>query len=215
MASRGIGSPSTPSARPARTWFASRRFRGLRPRGVQERLRAPSWARRGSRLSASCAGRKPSPARARGSCRPPTISPRSQDGPGTSTLYRWGTLPGVSNLYKLGVLPIKNYTTNLTTVDMTTWEPAKLRAGFDHRGHQCNACGMHHCHIQVIGKGPKRASWSTSPNTKDGPARAGRSASPTRKPSPGSIRASTRVPRRERVSAGCAAGSWNAWRRVT
>ena len=38
---------------------------------------------------------------------------------------------------------------------MTTWEPAKLRAGFDHRGHQCNACGMHHCHIQVIGKGPK------------------------------------------------------------
>ena len=75
--------------------------------------------------------------------------------PGTSTLYRWGTLPGVSNLYKLGVLPIKNYTTNLTTVDMTTWEPAKLRAGFDHRGHQCNACGMHHCHIQVIGKGPK------------------------------------------------------------
>src|SRR5215467_12572451 len=75
--------------------------------------------------------------------------------PASSTLYRFGTLPGVSNLYKLGVLPIKNYTTNLTTVDMTTWEPAKLRNGFDHRGHQCNACGMHHCHIQVIGKGPK------------------------------------------------------------
>src|SRR5258708_18980051 len=38
---------------------------------------------------------------------------------------------------------------------MTTGEAAELRAGFDHRGHQCNACGMRHCHIQVIGKGPK------------------------------------------------------------
>jgi len=75
--------------------------------------------------------------------------------PAASTLYRWGTLPGVTNLYKLGALPIKNYTTNLTTVDMSTWEPAKLRNGFDHRGHQCNACGMHHCHIQVIRNGPK------------------------------------------------------------
>ncbi len=75
--------------------------------------------------------------------------------PAPSTLYRWGTLPGVTNLYKLGALPIKNYTTNVTTVDMTTWEPAKLRNGFDHRGHQCSACGMHHCHIQVIRKGPK------------------------------------------------------------
>ncbi|HKZ06313.1 MAG TPA: aldehyde ferredoxin oxidoreductase C-terminal domain-containing protein, partial [Methylomirabilota bacterium] len=73
--------------------------------------------------------------------------------PATSTLYNFGTLPGVTNLYKLGVLPIKNYTTNVSTVDMTEWEPAKLRAGFDHRGHQCNACGMHHCHIQVIGRG--------------------------------------------------------------
>ena len=39
---------------------------------------------------------------------------------------------------------------------MTEWEPAKLREGFDHRGHQCNACGMHHCHIQVIRQGPAR-----------------------------------------------------------
>jgi aldehyde:ferredoxin oxidoreductase len=74
--------------------------------------------------------------------------------PSTSTLYRWGTLPGVMNLSKLGVLPIKNYTTNLTGTDMSEWEPAKLRNGFDHRGHQCNACGMRHCHIQVIRSGP-------------------------------------------------------------
>jgi aldehyde:ferredoxin oxidoreductase len=75
--------------------------------------------------------------------------------PSTSTLYNFGTLPGVLNLSKLGVLPIKNYTTNLTgTTDMSEWEAVKLREGFDHRGHQCNACGMRHCHIQVIRKGP-------------------------------------------------------------
>ena len=74
--------------------------------------------------------------------------------PSTSTLYNYGTLPGVVNLSKLGVLPIKNYTTNLTGgVDMSEWEAIKLREGFDHRGHQCNACGMRHCHIQVIRKG--------------------------------------------------------------
>jgi aldehyde:ferredoxin oxidoreductase len=74
--------------------------------------------------------------------------------PSTQTLYNFGTLPGVSNLYKLGALPIKNYTTNVTDADMTEWTQQKLRGGFDHRGHQCNACGMHHCHIQVIGSGP-------------------------------------------------------------
>ena len=75
--------------------------------------------------------------------------------PSTSTLYNFGTLPGVVNLSKLGALPIKNYTTNLTgDVDMKEWEAPKLREGFDHRGHQCNACGMRHCHIQVIPKGP-------------------------------------------------------------
>ena len=75
--------------------------------------------------------------------------------PSTSTLYNYGTLPGVVNLSKLGVLPIKNYTTNLTgDADMSEWEAVKLREGFDHRGHQCSACGMRHCHIQVIRKGP-------------------------------------------------------------
>ena len=76
--------------------------------------------------------------------------------PSTSTLYNYGTLPGVLNLSKLGVLPIKNYTTNLTGMDMSEWEPTKLREGFDHRGHQCSACGMRHCHIQVIRNGPHK-----------------------------------------------------------
>ncbi|HUG38262.1 MAG TPA: aldehyde ferredoxin oxidoreductase N-terminal domain-containing protein, partial [Candidatus Limnocylindrales bacterium] len=50
--------------------------------------------------------------------------------PSTQTLYNFGTLPGVSNLYRLGALPIKNYTTNLTTVDMAEWTAPKLRNGF-------------------------------------------------------------------------------------
>jgi aldehyde:ferredoxin oxidoreductase len=83
--------------------------------------------------------------------------------PSTSTLYNWGTLPGVTNLYKLGALPIKNYTTNLSDVNMDDWAPAKLRSGFDHRGHQCNACGMHHCHIQVIPSGPHRGELVDEP----------------------------------------------------
>jgi aldehyde:ferredoxin oxidoreductase len=73
--------------------------------------------------------------------------------PSAKSLYEYGTLPGVVNLGKLGVLPIKNYTTNIPYDDLTTWEAPKLREGFDHRGHQCNACGMHHCHMQVIRQG--------------------------------------------------------------
>jgi len=73
--------------------------------------------------------------------------------PSAKSLYEYGTLPGVVNLHKLGALPIKNYTTNVTDVDMSQWEAPKLREGFDHRGHQCNACGMHHCHMQVIRSG--------------------------------------------------------------
>jgi aldehyde:ferredoxin oxidoreductase len=78
--------------------------------------------------------------------------------PSARSLYEYGTLPGVGNLSKMGALPIKNYTTNLTAnapgaPDMALWEPTKLRENFDHRGHQCNACGMHHCHMSVIRQG--------------------------------------------------------------
>ena len=78
--------------------------------------------------------------------------------PSTATLYRLGTLPGVSNLSKLGVLPIRNYTTNEWPegVDHGKWEGPALREGFDHRGHQCNSCGMHHCHQQVIREGKNK-----------------------------------------------------------
>jgi len=76
-----------------------------------------------------------------------------QTDPSARSLYEYGTLPGVVNLNKLGALPIRNYTTNVTTADMTQWEAPKLREGFDHRGHQCNSCGMHHCHMSVIRQG--------------------------------------------------------------
>ena len=74
--------------------------------------------------------------------------------PSAKSLYEYGTLPGVVNLSRIGVLPIRNYTTNVPGIDLSQWEAPKLRHGFDHRGHQCNACGMHHCHIQVIPSGP-------------------------------------------------------------
>lgn len=76
--------------------------------------------------------------------------------PSAKSLYEWGTLPAVVNLGKMGVLPIKNYTTNVPYDDLANWEAPKLRGAFDHRGHQCNACGMRHCHMQVIREGEHR-----------------------------------------------------------
>jgi aldehyde:ferredoxin oxidoreductase len=99
--------------------------------------------------------------------------------PSARSLYEYGTLPGVVNLSKLGVLPIKNYTTNLTgDVDMTQWEAPKLREGFDHRGHQCNACGMHHCHMSVIKRGDHKGQVVDEPEY-EGWSGAGPSAPPT------------------------------------
>ncbi len=74
------------------------------------------------------------------------------------TLYEYGTLPGVVNLHGIGALPIKNYTTSVAPpeVDLREWEAPALREGFEHRGHQCSACGMHHCHMQVLPRGPHR-----------------------------------------------------------
>jgi aldehyde:ferredoxin oxidoreductase len=83
--------------------------------------------------------------------------------PSARSLYEYGTLPGVTNLYKIGALPIKNYTTSLTSEDLTRWEAPKLREGFDHRGHQCNSCGMHHCHMQVIRSGDHKGTILDEP----------------------------------------------------
>jgi len=85
--------------------------------------------------------------------------------PTAKSLYEFGTLWGVLTLHGQGALPIKNYTTNLPPegADMSAWEAPSLRKGFDHRGHQCNACGMHHCHMQVIPTGPHRGELVDEP----------------------------------------------------
>jgi aldehyde:ferredoxin oxidoreductase len=79
-----------------------------------------------------------------------------QNDPSTKSLYEYGTLGGVRNMVGMGALPIKNYTTNVwpDAVDTDIWEAKGLREGFDHRGHQCNSCGMKHCHMQIISSGP-------------------------------------------------------------
>ena len=94
--------------------------------------------------------------------------------PSTQSLYEYGTLPGVVGLSRLGALPI-NYTTNVVPegVDMNKWTASSLRNGFDHRGHQCNACGMHHCHTQVLSSGHTKAKSSMSPSTRAGQGQAG------------------------------------------
>ncbi|MFH1609474.1 MAG: aldehyde ferredoxin oxidoreductase C-terminal domain-containing protein [Candidatus Bipolaricaulota bacterium] len=85
--------------------------------------------------------------------------------PSTRTLYQYGTLGGVRNLHGMGALPIRNYTTNLwpEDVDESKWEARSLREGFDHRGHQCSSCGMHHCHMQVIRSGPHKGAMVDEP----------------------------------------------------
>lgn len=85
--------------------------------------------------------------------------------PSAKSLYEYGTLWGVLNLHGQGALPIRNYTTNVPPegTDMAAWEAPSLRKGFDHRGHQCNACGMHHCHMQVIPAGPHRGEMVDEP----------------------------------------------------
>ena len=83
--------------------------------------------------------------------------------PSARSLYEYGTLAGVVNLHKIGMLPIKNYTTSVTAVDLRRWEAPALREGFDHRGHQCNACGMHHCHMQVVRSGPHKGALVDEP----------------------------------------------------
>ncbi len=83
--------------------------------------------------------------------------------PSAKSLYEYGTLPAVVNLGKMGVLPIKNYTTNVPYDDLANWEAPKLREAFDHRGHQCNACGMRHCHMQVIRGGEHRGAIVDEP----------------------------------------------------
>jgi aldehyde:ferredoxin oxidoreductase len=94
-----------------------------------------------------------------------TVSHELRNNPTTAWLYKLGTLPGVMNLSKLGVLPIRNYTTNEwpQTLEKAIWEGQALRDRFSHRGHQCNACGMQHCHQVVVDKGAHKGELVDEP----------------------------------------------------
>ncbi len=171
---------------------------------------APSWARRSSRRCASCAA----PRRSRPTI-PAGVVQAADDiahdlktDPSTSTLYHLGTLPGVFNLSQAGRAADQElHDQPHRHVDMTEWEGPKLREGFDHRGHQCNACGMRHCHIQVIGEGPNEGERVDEPEY-EGWSGAGWTMRPHRQggQSPGSTRASTGPAWTSTSSAGCAAG---------
>lgn len=73
----------------------------------------------------------------------------------TSGLYNFGTLNGVYGGASTGMLPTKNYTTNIFPEPerLDEWQAQSMRAQFPHRGHQCNGCGMQHCHINVVPSG--------------------------------------------------------------
>jgi aldehyde:ferredoxin oxidoreductase len=83
------------------------------------------------------------------------LSENIKTSPAGSGLYRYGTLPGFTNLAALGALPIKNYTTNIYQSEeaLQQFAPENLRGTFPHRGHQCSACGMHHCMMQTLPSG--------------------------------------------------------------
>src|SRR5207237_1533366 len=71
--------------------------------------------------------------------------------------------PVMTNSHEIAALPINTNTTSLTTEYLTRLEAAKLREGFDHRLHQCNSCGMHHCHMQVIRSGDHKGTITDEP----------------------------------------------------
>ena len=68
------------------------------------------------------------------------------------------TQPSVVNLSCRGALPIENHATSVLPecLGVGRWEGTGLRDGFDHRGHQCDACDMHHCRRQVVAEGPHK-----------------------------------------------------------
>jgi aldehyde:ferredoxin oxidoreductase len=94
-----------------------------------------------------------------------TLSESIKSGAAGSGLYRFGTLGGFTNLAALGGLPIKNYTTNIYQDQeaLQQFAPDALRSTFPHRGHQCSACGMHHCMMQTLPRGKHAGELADEP----------------------------------------------------
>ncbi len=85
--------------------------------------------------------------------------------PSTQSLYNWGTLGGVANGVPMGTAPVKNYTTNIwpEPEKLSLYEAPNIRARMPHRGHQCNGCGMNHCHMFVMPEGPHKGELVDEP----------------------------------------------------
>ncbi|MQG00294.1 MAG: hypothetical protein FI727_05565 [SAR202 cluster bacterium] len=90
-----------------------------------------------------------------------------QNNPVLRQRYLYGTLGGPMTNYRMGAVPIRNYETNIFPTPDThhEWEAPALRERFSHRGHQCGACGMHHCHMNVVNKGPNKGTLVDEPES--------------------------------------------------
>ena len=85
--------------------------------------------------------------------------------PSSSNLYNWGTLPGPMSDFSGGGVPIMNYQTNIYPAPekVHEWAAPAFRAVFSPRGHQCNGCGMKHCHMNVMPNGPYKGQLVDEP----------------------------------------------------
>lgn len=72
-------------------------------------------------------------------------------------IYDWGTLWAIPQGYEEHWLPVRNYTTNVWSIDedkFATFQPAYIRERFKAKRQPCWACQLHHCHMIRIPDGP-------------------------------------------------------------
>lgn len=95
------------------------------------------------------------------------LSDGIKNGAWGSGLYRHGTLGGFTGGAATGMLPQKNYSTNVYYSSrpevLEKFTPQAIRDDFPHRGHQCSACGMHHCMMHVLPTGPHKGELADEP----------------------------------------------------
>ncbi len=87
--------------------------------------------------------------------------------PSSSQRYLFGTLTGPMMNYSFGAVPIRNYSTNIYPYpeQHQGFRAKELREPLPHRGHQCGACGMHHCHMNIVNQGPRKGEIVDEPES--------------------------------------------------
>jgi aldehyde:ferredoxin oxidoreductase len=71
--------------------------------------------------------------------------------------YDWGTLWANIQGYEENWLPVKNYTTNIWSIEkdkFVKWFPENIRKYFKSKPKPCWACQIHHCHMIEFPEGP-------------------------------------------------------------